>query len=362
MKIKDLKVHILKEQRIPFRPYRMSWSLLRVITDDGIEGNYFVEDPNHTVAEEIAKRFVADKDKLLGIDPLDRGKIERLWSAYPNDYNPLNNKILCVMDACLWDIAGKYFKVPIYKLVGSYREKILAYASTQVYEKEDEYINVSLECKEKGYKAIKIHPTQNWKRDIQICKAVREAVGDEIILMLDPVSAYNRNEALKVGREIEKLNFYWYEDPIPTTDINGLVDLCRSLDIEILIGERISSIYGYTEYIRRHATDALRCVAEEIGGISPSIKVAHLAETYGMNCELHSWGHTLTQAAHLHIMLAINNCDFFELPIPEGIFDLGMKDVIRIDKDGYVRAPKKPGLGYDIDWEDIKKLTIKIIP
>jgi len=360
MKIKDLKVHLLKEQRLPYRPYRMSWSLIRVLTDEGIEGNYFVE--NRWVAEEIARRFLADKDKLVDIDALDRGKIEKLWSAFPYDYDPLNNHVLCAIDVCLWDIAGKYFKVPIYKLLGSYREKVLAYASTQTYREVEEYVNVSLECQKKGYKAIKIHPTQNWKRDILVCKAVREAVGDEMTLMLDPVSAYNRDEALKVGREIEKLNFYWYEDPIPTTDVNGLADLCRSLDIEVLIGERIQSIYGYTEYIRRHATDALRCVAEELGGISPVIKIAHLAETHGMKCEPHSWGHTLIQAAHLHVMLAINNCDFFELPIPEGVFDVGMKDVIRIDKDGYVRAPKKPGLGYDIDWEEIKKMTIKTIP
>lgn len=285
-----------------------------------------------------------------------------MWSSFPYDYDPLNNRILCAIDVCLWDIIGKYFKVPIYKLLGAYREKILAYASTPIYEKEEDYVNAALECQEKGYKAFKIHPTLNWKKDIKICKAVREAIGDDMILMLDPVGVYTREEALKVGREIDKLDFYWYEDPIPTTDIDGLTELCKLLNVRILIGEKISSIYGYTEYIRRHATDALRCVIETHGGINSAMKIAHLAETFGMKCEPHSWGHTLTQASHLHVMLAINNCDFFELPIPEGIYDFGIKDVIRIDKDGYVHAPKKPGLGYEIDWDEIEKLTIKILP
>lgn len=360
MRIKDLKIHILREQKIPYRPYKITWSLVRVFTDEGIEGDYLLE--GWTTGEELARRFTFDKEKISNIDILEKGKIEKLWSAFPYDYDPLNNRILCAINVCLWDITGKYFKVPIYKLLGAYREKILAYASTPIYEKEDDYVNAVLECKEKGYKAFKIHPTQNWRRDIKICKAVREAAGDEMILMLDPVSAYTREEALKVGKEIDKLGFYWYEDPIPTTDIDGLAELCKLLDVKILIGERIPSIYGYTEYIRRHAIDALRCVIEEHGGINSAIKIAHLAETFGMKCEPHSWGHTLTQASHLHVMLAISNCDFFELPIPEGIYDFGMKDVIRIDKDGHVHAPEKPGLGYEIDWDEIEKLTIKVLP
>jgi L-alanine-DL-glutamate epimerase-like enolase superfamily enzyme len=92
------------------------------------------------------------------------------------------------------------------------------------------------------------------------------------------------------------------------------------------------------------------------------IKIAHLAEAFGMKCEPHSWGDTLTQATHLHVMLATRNCNLFELPVPEGIFDRGFKDLIRIDENGYVQAPKKAGLGIDIDWREIEKITMKTLP
>jgi len=355
MKIIGVKVHKLPRE-----------SLVVVLTDESIEG-YSVVD--HASAEELVRRFAVSEpwlvsskpfQKLIGADPFDIEKIEKSqYSQY--FYQSINNGVLCALDECLWDIIGKSLKLPVYKLLGSYREKILAYASTPNYEKEEDYIDLALKCKEKGYKALKIHPFRNWKKDISLCKAVRDAVGDEMILMLDPFNAYSREEALKVGRVIEKLDFYWYEDPIPTTDIDGLVDLCRSLDIEVLIGEHLSSLYEYSEYIRRHATDALRCIDVKVGGITSMMKIAHLAEAFGMKCEPHSWGSTITQAAHLHVMLAIENCDFFELPVPEGVFDRGFKNKIRIDKDGYVHAPNKPGLGIEIDWDEIEKNTIKTL-
>jgi L-alanine-DL-glutamate epimerase-like enolase superfamily enzyme len=86
-----------------------------------------------------------------------------------------------------------------------------------------------------------------------------------------------------------------------------------------------------------------------------------MCEGFNVNCEPHSYGSTLSQAAHLHVMLAIRNCDFFELPVPVGIFDVGMKDTIRIADDGCVHAPTKTGLGYDIDWDAVDNLTVKEI-
>ena len=100
-------------------------------------------------------------------------------------------------------------------------------------------------------------------------------------------------------------------------------------------------------------------VGDAAGGITAMRKTAHLCEAFNRNFEPHSYGTTLVQAAHLHVMLSMKNCDFMEIPVPQGILDVGMKDVIRVEKDGYVSAPTKPGLGYDIDWDTIKKLTVE---
>jgi L-alanine-DL-glutamate epimerase-like enolase superfamily enzyme len=369
MKITGIEVRILKPQEFLQEATRIVSppALVRIFTDEGIEGNTMLEEAVY--AEELVMKFKAQKGwlktaeeyvPLIDADPLDREKIEKsFWNQY--FFQRSAPTVLCALDECLWDIAGKYFKSPVYKLIGASREKILAYASTQSYGKVEDYIKIVEECVEKGFKAIKIHPPRYWKKDIEVCKAVRRAVGDEITLMLDPFHAYTREEALKVGREIEKLDFYWYEDPIPTKDLDGLVNLCRVLDIPILVGEDIHDCYSYVELLRRNAADHLRCVDVNVGGITGMLKVAHLAELFGMKCEPHSWGHPWQQMAHLHVMLAIRNCDYFEMPVPEGIFDLCTKDVIRIDKQGYVHAPKKSGLGIEIDWNEVEKQTINKI-
>jgi L-alanine-DL-glutamate epimerase-like enolase superfamily enzyme len=339
--------------------------LVRLFTDDGVEGNSLI-DAAHS--EEFVRRFHAPKRQLnspdsmadlLGSDPFDRERIEKsVLSQY--FWQPTNNSVVCALDECLWDIVGKALKLPIYKLLGAYRERILAYASTPEFEEEDDYVDLTLDCQRRGFRAIKIHPLRHWKRDIALCRAVREAVGEEMILMLDSFNAYNHDEALRVGRELDKLNFYWYEDPI--LDMRGLAGLCRSLQVKIVMGELLSNLWDYGEYIVRGATDALRCIDVRVGGITPMLKIAHLAEVFGMTCELDSWGSTLAQAAHLHAMLAIKNCDFFEQPVPEGVFDLATKDKLRIDAEGYVHAPKKPGLGLEIDWDEVEKITDKTLP
>jgi L-alanine-DL-glutamate epimerase-like enolase superfamily enzyme len=197
--------------------------------------------------------------------------------------------------------------------------------------------------------------------DIRVCRAVREAVGDDMDLMLDPVCAYNRRDALRVGRVLQELNFYWYEDPIPGTDIEGLADLSQALDIPIAVGETMPGLQFYSQYLVRHAGDIIRIVGDRAGGITAMMKLARMCEGFNVNCEPHSYGSILSQATHLHVMLAIRNCDFFEFPVPVGIFDVGMKDTIRIAEDGYVYAPTKPGLGYEIDWDSVDNLTVREI-
>jgi L-alanine-DL-glutamate epimerase-like enolase superfamily enzyme len=194
---------------------------------------------------------------------------------------------------------------------------------------------------------------------------LRKAVGDEMILMMDTLiypGPYSRRDALRVGRVLDELNFYWFEDPLPKTDLDGLAELCRSLETRILMGERVSSFSEYTQFIDRHATDILRGNLS-MGGITGVLKIAHLAEAHNMNIEIHSFFGAL-EPASLHAMLAINNSDYYEQSVPEGVFDERMypgvfKDVIRIDDNGYVHAPKKPGLGYDIDLGQVEKVTVE---
>jgi L-alanine-DL-glutamate epimerase-like enolase superfamily enzyme len=234
---------------------------------------------------------------------LDREKIEkeiaRKWRM---------GHALAVFDMCLWDIAGKAMNLPVYKLLGAQKDKVLAYACTLAYDTIEEYVDLARKCQKNGYRAYKIHSTQDWKKDIELCRALREAMGADMALMLDPVFGYDREGALKVGKEIEKLDFLYYEDPIPTSDIDGLAWLCRSLDIDIVVGEAIMSLYEYNSYIRRHAVDILRTGPITSCGITGMMKIAHLAEAHGMRCEPFNYGSMLAQAASFHVELANENC------------------------------------------------------
>lgn len=185
--------------------------------------------------------------------------------------------------------------------------------------------------------------------DMEVAKAVRKAAGDDFALLMDPVGVYSREHALKMGRLLQDLNFVAYEDPIPTSDIDGLVKLCGALDIPIHIGEFIFSPYNYAEYIRRGAVDVVR-----FGGM----KIARLAECFSMECAPHNWGEVFDHAVHFHCELAMPNNVWFEMTVPQGIADRPyIKDRIRIANDGYVYAPTKPGLGYEIDRDALDRIT-----
>jgi len=353
--IKEVKVYVTDQGR-----------LASVVTESGIEGNYTLgtrywhPDWNNKGWLEYAKRL------LIGRSALDRPKFTSQW--VPPKRRRGQSSYASAIDNCLWDILGKAVGLPVYKLLGAYKERVLAYASSQHLKTLDEFVESVLKCKAEGFKAYKIHPPSvppdggsDYKLDMEISKALRKAVGDDFLLLMDPVGVYSRQEAIEVGRLLDQLHFVAYEDPIPTTDIDGYVELCRALDVPIHAGEFIFSIYDYPEYIRRGAVDVLRFIVDNVGGITGGMKIASLAECFGMECAPHNWGDTLDHAVHFHCELAIPNNVFFEMTVPQGAYDRPyMKDRIRIAKDGYVYAPTKPGLGYEIDRNVLDNVTRRV--
>jgi L-alanine-DL-glutamate epimerase-like enolase superfamily enzyme len=319
LRISNLKIHFYEPLKV--RSYASGTpkylpstvGMVRLSTDEGIEGNFAVWPEG---AAELLRSFAADKDELIGADPFDR---ERIWKRLAGRW--WSNHAICAVDMCLWDIAGKAVNKPVYKLLGGYRDKILGYASTLHLSSDEEYIDLVQLLKEQGYKAIKIHPYMDWRKDIILYRKVREAVGENMILAADPYAAYDREGALKVGRVLDELNYAWFEDPLPVTDLDGLAELCSALDTAILEGELIRNYQGYTELIRRQAADALRAAEFWVGGLTPMLKLAHLADCFGMKFEPHSWGNAIICAASLQLMLGIKNSDYCEISVPERVFD-----------------------------------------
>ena len=163
---------------------------------------------------------------------------------------------------------------------------------------------------------MKLHVWGDPDRDLEACRAARKAMGDDTPLMLDSTSLYNRQDALRVGRELERLGFFWYEEPICDWDIEGCAELARMLDIPLAGTERLyeGRPAHFVPYLVRGAVDIVRADARR--GITLAKRVADMCQAFGVNCELHTWGSGLTTIANLHVMCSIANCAFFEKPVP----------------------------------------------
>jgi L-alanine-DL-glutamate epimerase-like enolase superfamily enzyme len=172
------------------------------------------------------------KPLLIGNDPLDR---ERLNQALWRRVRSATVRSIGALDVALWDLAGKAFGQPIHRLLGTFRDRIPAYASSAVLDSPQAYAQ-ALQFRDTGWAAYKIHPPTRWKEDIKVCEAVRRAVGDYTI-MLDSTWSYDYPAAIRVGRAVEEMGFYWYEDPLADQDIYNYTKLKQQLSIPIMATE-----------------------------------------------------------------------------------------------------------------------------
>jgi L-alanine-DL-glutamate epimerase-like enolase superfamily enzyme len=274
-------------------------------------------------------------------------------------------------DFILWDILGKVVKQPIYKILGGTKDRVLAYASSQHLATVEDFGPDALKAKAAGFKAYKIHPGGGQHRNgsaipaymghIDEIRSVRKAMGDDFTLLFDPVQRYNYFEALRVGRVLDECNYVSFEDPMPTTDIDGLVELRKHVDVPVEVGEFILSISDYAQYIRRGAMDIGRLIVDNLGGFTGSYRIGQMLDAFGIPCTPHNWGTAFDVAAAFQIELSLPNCYWFEMPWPMEYTDRPyLRDKIRIDKDGYVPAPTEPGIGYPLDRAGLDKVTIRI--
>ena len=333
--------------------------IVTISTDEGISGNAFLGS-SRMGADHFTKGIIEFlKPRLIGQNPQDIGKI---WCDMWKQNRSVSTYSIGAIDICLWDINGKITGQPIHRLLGTCKDSVPAYSSTAYHETKEEYAEEALHFKNLGWKAHKIHPHGNPQYDVEISKAVREAVGDETKLMLDSMWAYRYEDALRVGRAIEELNYYWYEDPLVEEDIYNYVKLHDKLDIPIMSTEYAPGrYYGMTSWITQYATDILRGDVAVTGGITPLIRLGHLAEGFNMQCEIHHGGNSLNNVANLHVTMALPNCEFYEVFPCTGANQYGLIQDIEVDSNGMVYAPTKPGLGYEIDWDLVKREHIATV-
>lgn len=328
-------------------------------TDGGVEGHSFGfagrgAEMAGTIAASALKPF------FLGKDPLAREKHWHDFRTYDRWWNHVPIYAYGPFDITLFDIAAKAAGLPLYRLLGEYREKAPVYASSFVLNRPEDYAKQALAVKSRGWHGFKLHPPGNVEFDLKAYHACREAVGPDFKLMADPVAAYTYEQALRVGRELERLNYYWLEEPLFDVDFHGLRKLTAKLDIPICGTEVLAgSHYSTSECIASRVVDIVRTDVSWKGRVTPVMKTAHLAESFGVQCELHTTIYHPLEAVNLHCCCAISNCEFFEVLYPLSYMEFGMKNRLEIDAEGYAHPPKPPGTGVELDWDFIDNCTIK---
>jgi len=307
---------------------------------------------------------------LIGKNPLRR---ERHWSELKRALRKYDRMGIGPIDIALWDFAGKYYDAPIHEMLGSYRSSLPAYASTYHgddnggLDSPDAYASFAEQCLSMGYSGFKIHGwggsdnARDLDREIATVHAVGARVGQSMDLMLDPACELETfGDALKLGRACDEEGFYWYEDPFRDAGTSQFAHrkLAQKIKTPLLQTEHIRGLEIHTDFISSGATDFVRADPEYDAGITGAMKIARVAEGFGLDVEYHAPG-----PAQRHCMAATRNSNYYEMalvhpniatPVPPVYRGKYSDQLDSVTRDGNVEVPMGPGLGVQYDWEFIR--------
>jgi len=313
------------------------------------------------------------ESRLVGQDP---AYVERFWDIYMSGRGAvLGRGSFGGLEIALWDIIGKAVGKPVYKLLGAYRDKVMAYAATAQLHSAEEHAREAVEFAEMGIKAMKLRLHRSRpEEDIKVVRAVRDAVGDDMTILVDAnqnnisihYDYWSRRTALTVAKELDKLNVYWLEEPLPRRDLEGLAELSTKVDVYIAGGEHSTNIYEFRDALFEGAYDIVQpdVILGNIGIIGIR-KVSVVADSVGRQVVPHVSGggnNGFYLAATLQALGTIRNCPFIEYVLePPALtaetLQVILKEPILIDNNGYIEIPQKPGIGVELDEETIGKYT-----
>jgi len=310
-------------------------AVLRIGTDAGVEGVAMLPRPGAGVAvADIVERHL--REQLVGQDPLQRElHWHRIWELDRIEELPL--PVLGLVDIALWDLAGRATGQPTWQVLGGYRDKIGAYASTATFATVEEYLDVATQCVELGYQAFKVHAWGDARKDADLARRLRAHVGDELPLMYDGSAGFDLPDAIYLGRALTDADFLWYEEPMREFSITAYRQLSRSVGVPLLVAETSDGAHmNSADFIAAGAaTFGVRAGTQMRGGITGCMRTAHLADSFRIRAEVH--GPEITSR---HLCMAIPNTTYFESLVTS----VNVTKKPEIDLEGFVHAPTEPGI------------------
>ena len=330
---------------------------VHIQTDEGISG-LGIGQSSPGVREVIEKTF---KELLIGKDPFN---IEELWDLMFWKIRGYGRKgvafcALSAIDIGLWDLKSKALGLPLFKLLGAFRESVPVYGSGGWTNfSESELLSEMTSYVEQGIPRVKMKVGKNFgqseREDIERLAAVRKEVGDDVAIYVDANNGYFPKQAIYMAKEFEDFQVGWFEEPTLADDPRGLAKISNATTIPIATGEHEYTKYGFRELMQAEGVDIVQPDVGRVGGVTEWMKVAHMAHGFNLPVAPHA-----VQLVHLHLACATPNLKVVEY----------MNVLLEGDRVWYTEFPEqkngmwtpfldKPGLGLELNPEAIEKWSV----
>ncbi|WP_136443253.1 mandelate racemase/muconate lactonizing enzyme family protein [Pacificoceanicola onchidii] len=387
MKITSIRSHVLQYDLPEELGYSQQYyakrtaHIVEVSTDEGITGwgECFGPGPVAVANKGIVEGVI--QPMLLGQNPLDRDvlwhKVYNLLRDHGQKGMPMQS--LSGVDIALWDIAGKVAGLPLHTLIGgAHRRQVRSYGYGMMLKRESvddhvaRFIDEAAAIRDMGFAATKMKVGLGPREDVRLCEAVRRGVGEDFPFMVDANHCYTTSDAFFVGRALEELDAYWFEEPVAPEDHDGYRELRAGLSVNISGGEAEFGRWGWRAILENRGLDIAQPEVCALGGISEYLRVLALCHAHFTPVVNHVWGSAVAVATNLHLLAAMP-------PMPGGLnpwepwleFDttdnrfrdqllqepLDIQRQVR-EKNGLVDVPQGPGLGIEPDRDFLRAYAI----
>jgi len=335
------------------------WLFVKISTDEGLVG--YGEASN---AARIAATAVEELgSRLIGEDP---SRIEQHWQSLYRTYHnvrggPIFTAAISGIEIALWDIKGKALGVPVYELLGGRcRDRLKAYGNgwTDGVSETGRVAENAARAVERGYRALKWDPfgrvtnivePEALRASIAQIRAVRQAVGPDVELLIEAHGKLNVNNAIRAGRMMEEYDPYWFEEPVDPENVDAMVKVSAEINVPVATGERLYTKFGFRELLAKQAADIIQPDVCHTGGILEAKKIAAMAESYYVPIAPHNPFGPINTAAAIQVDTCTPNFLIQEMILRH----LPKYREILIEapepRDGYLEVPTRPGIGFELN-------------
>jgi L-alanine-DL-glutamate epimerase-like enolase superfamily enzyme len=360
-----------RRYRVPFDPpFRAAWdpkprtqqeaTLVCVRSDDGLEG--------WASGDALADRELAEQ-LLVGVDPFRTEVVREVLETID-----FHGSRPWTLEAAVWDLVGKTVETPLWRLLGGRQERLLAYASSGELVDPGERARRCVALRDAGIRAVKFRfHLDDWRDDIGVVQAVRDAVGADLAIMVDANQGWRMPgdleprwdvaTAAQCARALEELDVYWLEEPLRSDDLDGYHALRRLTSVRLAAGEMVRSAQEARDLVLRGGIDVLQTDVVLSLGVGGCRRAAALADLAGRSWSPHTWTNGYGLLVNLHAALAFSTVPFLEVPYDPPAWSPDRRDwllpaPLEIGADGTIAPPDGPGLGITPDLDALEGYRI----